>query len=758
MRSLCLGVFALVLVLVPAEGAETPLDESNSWAFAPPPDRFRDDALLDLRFLNETQSGEKGFVRLSKDGNDLVLGDGRPARFWAVGSDAVTFTPEQMDAQSRWLAKLGVNLVRLHVTVCVPKEGSAIDAVNDELIAAVHRVIRACKDNGIYVLISPFYPHFDAPTSWGLEGDPKGALEGMIFYHPGLQAAYRAWTRAFYTRVNPHTGLAIKDDPTVAVLQVLNEDSLFFWTTQGLPKEQRVILGGQFSAWLAEKYGSVAAARAAWGEKTPGQGRDPLDDPEHDRVVVVQTWELTQDARDAGHATRLRDTVEFLARRQRRFYEEMGHYLRMELGCHQLLNASNWRTANDARLKGLERWSYHALDIDAENEYVGSDYQHKGPNDGYRIDAGDYLVNEGVLGKPFELSVNFRQEEGHPFIVTETSWKNPERYQAEGAFLTAAYQSLNGLDAVCWFSVQTPWYELDPRKPFWRVGGWQSTHKWNCAWPMQMGMFPANALIYRKGLIAEGKVVVLENRTMEDLLDRKAPVIDDNEVYGDARQQAELAPGWKPSDHGEVNRAAYLVGPVRSHLGAAASRAEVADLATWRDPGAGVIRSNTGELSWNYRKRLATMNAPAAQGVCGFLEEAGGHFALQDLTIDSSLPYATIQAVAMDGESLARSGRILLQVGTEARLSGWRTEAATFTVGKGSAAYAVEGEKIIAIGGPPWRVANAQGKIVLRNSRLTKAVLLDPNGYAIREIPLTRENSGVALDLPPDSLYLLLTP
>ncbi|MEZ5433294.1 MAG: hypothetical protein R3F31_19460 [Verrucomicrobiales bacterium] len=40
-----------------------------------------------------------------------------------MGSDAVTFTPEQMDAQSRWLAKLGVNLVRLHVTVCVPKEG-----------------------------------------------------------------------------------------------------------------------------------------------------------------------------------------------------------------------------------------------------------------------------------------------------------------------------------------------------------------------------------------------------------------------------------------------------------------------------------------------------------------------------------------------------------------------------------------------------------------------------------------------------------
>ena len=66
--------------------AEPVLDESNSWPFALPDDNFNGDALLDLRYLNETKSGESGFIRLSEDGNDFVLGDGKPIRFWAVGN------------------------------------------------------------------------------------------------------------------------------------------------------------------------------------------------------------------------------------------------------------------------------------------------------------------------------------------------------------------------------------------------------------------------------------------------------------------------------------------------------------------------------------------------------------------------------------------------------------------------------------------------------------------------------------------------
>ena len=737
-----LATAALAAVLCPA--AETVLDESNSWAFELPADPFGDDALLDLRPLNEAKSGQTGFIRKSADGNDFVRGDGAPIRFWAVGTDGHRMTPEEMDLHCRWLAKLGVNLCRLHVTVCVKKEGAAITDVNQEVIDGCHRFVKAAKDNGIYVLISPFYAHFDTPASWGLAGGKQDA-EGLIFFNPKLQAAYKEWTRAFYATENPHTGLPIARDPTVAILQIHNEDSLLFWTQQRIQGPQLELLSRRFGAWLTREHGDLARRLEAYGK-----AREELDDPAKGVAGVMGVWHLTQQA-SGGRALRIRDQLRFFGELQRSFYADMGAYLRDELGCGQLLNATNWRTANDARLKAVERYSYHALDIDAENEYVGSDFQHKGPNQGYRIDPGDYLVNESVLPKPFEMCSNWTQEEGVPFIVTETAWKNPNRYQSEGPFLVAAYQSLNGVDAVCWFSCQTPRYETDPRKTFWRSGDQFSTHKWNHCYPAMMAGFPANALLYRRGDIRQPEPVVVDVRPMDDVWDRVPPRISDNETYGDQRDPPDLQPGWT-APPGQINRVAYLVGPVRSRLGGDPAASRAADLGRWFDPAKGVIRSVTGELMWNYRKELCAMNTPRAQGVTGFLARNGGRFPLGDVTIESGNDYATVNVVSLDGAPIATSAKVLVQVVTVNRLSGYRTKDATFRVGKGEGAYEVKGEQIERIGEPPFRIANTEVTVTVGNPSLVRATVLDINGYKAAEIPV--ENGRVTL--PKNAIHTIL--
>ncbi len=202
----------------PAEGRpaavtpETPLTGANSWAFDAPDDPFSAGALLDLRSLNEAESGRTGFVRLSEDGASFALGDGTPVRFWAVGTDGYRFDPDAMDFHARWLAKRGVNLCRLHVTVAAHQEGDALTDVNDDLIAGCHRFIKSCKDNGIYVLLSPYYGHFAAPKSWNLPGGTP-RMEGLIYVSPQVQDAYKVWTKEFYARVNPHTGLIDRQRP-----------------------------------------------------------------------------------------------------------------------------------------------------------------------------------------------------------------------------------------------------------------------------------------------------------------------------------------------------------------------------------------------------------------------------------------------------------------------------------------------------------------------------------------------------------------
>ncbi len=738
----------LMFLLSPAiASAETPLVGTNSWAFTLPPDSFSDDAVLDLRSLNEQQSGETGFVRLSDDGNRFVRGDGQPIRFWMVGTDAHRFEPADMEQHARWLAKLGVNMVRLHVTICKKSEGSKITDVDEDLIEGVFRLIKAAKDNGIYVLISPFYAHFDAPESWQLPGG-KVDMEGLLFLDPKLQVAYRHWTRELYTRKNPYTGLAIKDDPTVAVLQIHNEDSLLFWTAQKLSEPYRKLLSDHFCDWLIKKYGSVTKAWTAWGNGF--KGNDPLDDIENGHIACLRVYDLTTDGNGA-FAKRQNDTAQFMAEFQRAFYTSMGRYLREELGCKQLLNATNWRTANDSKLKALERYSYHALDIDAENEYVGSDYQHQGADANYRIDPGHYLVNESVLSKPFEMCTNWRQEQGHPFILTETAWKNPNRYQSEGPFLVAAYQSLGGVDGVAWFSCQTPRYETDPLKPFWPVGDQFATHKWNHCYPSMMAGFPANALLFRKGYVKQAEPIVRDFRSLEEIFSRKSPRIDDNEAYGDQRDLPELRPDWKP-DTIEINRVAYLIGPVTTRTGGDPADSHVGELSRYFDPEAGTIRSATGELLWDYRREVCTMNAPKAQGVTGFLGRAGGRFELADVTIESQNEYATINVVSLDHRPIADSQRVLIQVVTENRLTGFETKPATFAIGKGEAAYSVEGEQIVRIGKPPFRIANTLVEVGVKNPQLTEAVVLDINGYSKAKLEVRDGH----ITLPKDAIYVVL--
>ena len=739
--------------------------EDGRWAFAPEPDPFTADALLDLRSLNEKVAGEHGFVTVDAAG-DFRDGAGAPLRFWAVNTGVhegqppagSAHPPRDLDRHVRWLAKLGVNLVRSHQEFYGRKPswngGPLADqlATSDEDIERLWRLIAAAKQQGVYVCSSPYWAAtLNIPASWGIAGKDKQNAQGLLFFNEQLQADYKAWLKKAYATVNPHTGIALKDDPALAIIQLQNEDSLLFWTFGHIDPEQQRVLGRHFATWAGKKYGSAAQALSAWSGARPEDKNAIADDPAGGVLGFYGLWQLTAGAPPAtgGMRKRLDDQLQFLSETMHDFNAQMVTYLRSEVGVKCLINAGNWKTADTGTLNDCERWSSSATDVLAVNRYYGG--IHQGKSSGWAIVPGDRYTAITALADPSDLPVNLKQVVGKPMMITESCWVPPAKYRAEGPALIAAYSSLSGVDAYFWFAFNfTTWTPPISSNGFLKP----SIGKWVSATPDQAGQFPAAALMFRKGYIRRGTPVIHEERPLTDLWQRTPAVINEGTSFDPNRDAGDAAtPSMAAS---ATHPLAFLVGPVEVVYGGDPAKTRVApELATCNDLRHRTVRSNTGELALDYGKRVFTIDAPCAQGVVGFLAEAGGEFTTSTLQVRSKNAYAAVLAVALDGQPLASSKQVLIQVGTDSIPTGWAEKPVQIEVAHSTPR---PGFEITAVGTAPWQISDTHVTLTLRNAGLHTATRLDAGGYAAGTVAVTAATGGVTLELPRDALYTVLTP
>jgi hypothetical protein len=116
-----------------------------------------------------------------------------------------------------------------------------------------------------------------------------------------------------------------------------------------------------------------------------------------------------------------------LARRCATSTAEIARYLREDLGCKQLINAGNWKTADPVLLNDVERWSYTVGDVISVNRYYNG--IHNGPRSGWAWDVGDTFTHATALLDPRGLPLNMKQVAGFPNVVSESGWIAPSKYQ-----------------------------------------------------------------------------------------------------------------------------------------------------------------------------------------------------------------------------------------------------------------------------------------------------------------------------------------
>jgi hypothetical protein len=752
------GLFACLAIAAGAadDSATFRASSAASWPFAYEENVFGDDVVLDLRSLNERQAGEGGFVGRSADGNSFALADGTPLRFWAANVDTGlyygpgevswsqdrdylklarrTFKPEILRQHARWLAKMGVNLVRLHVSLPPKMPGSQITDVNEPVLDEIFRIVAAMKEEGIYTAISPLWPHANFlnvdTRNWGLAGyetpstwDSDTPLWGLVFFSDKLQAAYREWLRALYSRMNPYTGKPLSAEPAVAIIQLVNEDSLLFGTEPGIRPEQRAILAGKFTREMVARHGSLAAAQRHWGDAVL-----PQDTPE---LLQLLTMEEIRAPASPRLEKRIADQLQFYVETMRSFYADTARFLRDELGCRQLINAGNWRTIDDSRMLVAERYTYAANDVVGVNTYFAS--EHRGPQRGYRVNVGDTYRNMSALEEARLFPPLVKQVEGFPTFMSESAWVYPNFYQSEAPLLVAAYGAMSGIDAYAWHTFRAA-PEYDTNILFLQ-------NKWNAAHPALAAGFPAAALIFRRNLVKEARPVSLEHLAPGDLWRREPARFNEASGFDPNRDRESVSAStaWK-------DRAAFLVGPVRVAFdGSGPDSGSLGDLAEGVSVDGQKIRSSTGELVMDRARKILQIDAPQAQGAVGFLRTAGP-IQLGQVRIQSDNDYAHVVVVALDGKPIASSDRLLVQGVTAARPTDWQVE------------IAADGLRTIkSLGHRPWRIERLRARVEVANAGLTAATVLDPMGRRLAAVELTRAPTGVAFDFPDNAFYVILS-
>ncbi|WP_428388322.1 hypothetical protein [Mucisphaera sp.] len=692
-------------------------------AFEPPADNFQPTP-LDLTRLNHNTAGEHGFV--IPQGSDFIYEQsGETVRFWGVNLGVQLNDDASRTYLARRLAKLGVNLARYH--------GPIWDQRADRIdIDKIHNIIlttEALAEEGIYTTLSFYFPlwlrlHEDPRFPGYRQDQPPFAL---LFGNRTFQQQHRDWMRALLTTTSPRTGRTLAENPAVAAIEILNEDSLFFWTFapyDNIPEATTIGLERAFARWLTRKYNNLPAAFDAWSQR-PGEVRG--DNLNQSRVGLYAAGFLTNAgwARNSRNHLRASDQLAFFLDLQTAFYTETTRYLREQLGVRSAIIGTNWGTADDPTLLPIEKLSNTVTGTMDRHAYIGG--RHEGNGASYDLRVDHIYENRSAIGT--EIPAVARPEFASlPHIISEYGYPMPNAYRAESIFFAATYGRASGLDAVIFFSITG----LDWAKQL---------DKFTAFTPAIAGQFPAASLIFRNGYVSEAPIVITESITRNDLLNFHTSQLVRPADLDDLR-----AVGPRPIN--QLNRdtltsIAPLLGRTRILPATEETRLTVADDLKTQTSEPGTITSANRELTTDLNRRLAIVNTPLAQGVCGFLANAGP-VETDHATFQANNHYASIMLVPLDDQPIATSSQLLLQVATEESTFGWQTQ----PTDDGA-------QRITSLGTAPIQFKSIDATLTLKHiSQRFRVTTLDPNGQP----RASRITDTPTIQLDPAALYTLIEP
>ncbi|MBN2506964.1 MAG: hypothetical protein JXQ71_09745 [Verrucomicrobia bacterium] len=662
------------------------LEANDAWPAFPVAWKDKIDAPADVSFLLRAPAGRDGFVRV-RDGH-LVHADGSRFRIWGINVTANGALPPTQAAPTiaAGLAQRGINCVRFHfldrLGALIPRNRPDTRALDPLALERLDRFVFELKQRGIYTDLNLNVYRTYKPGDGVRDAELLGIGKGATYFDERLIELQREYARQLLTHTNACTGRAYREEPAVAVVEFLNENSLVeAWvqnrllgtrrtkaigTWHDIPPSYAEALTRKFNDWLPRRVPPETLARIR-SETGVAAG------------ALVPRLRKEQFAKASSE--RFQTEAAFYMEIESAFYREMAKFLREDLGVRSLL------IANSDHGHGMSGYpltsSMAQLDIVDGHVYWQHPNYTTDPKSGRRTGftlANTPMVDDPQRSTPVQLSRT--AVAGKPYTVSEVNHPFPSEYACEGVPVLAAYAALQDWDGVFWYTLA---HEDATRVPDFALGHFDFAND-----PVKMSQLAAGALLFLRGDVRPAQRTVTRTYSREQVVESLRLPWKEGPYF---------TPGFPlalPLQH--AVRVASFDGPPTG---------------AFETVPAHPIESDTGELAWFAGGKGAgrvIVDTPRSQALVGYLANTGAQ--TRNLRAEIQTPFCALTLNALDNQPVASAGRLLLT--------------ATARVANSGMVWNEKRTSLETWGKAPARIEPVAGRVFLRGLEAARELVAQP--------------------------------
>ena len=607
-------------------------------------------ALVDLSSFLEAPAGKNGHIGI-KDGH-FVTPDGRRFRIWGVnchrgrvlsvagGCAGGRGTPGPVRDQLRAVPFPRFELVREPVRAgpgryarsSIPKQLDTLDCFVAEL-----------KKRGIYTNLNLNVGRVYRKGDGVRDYEYLGMAKVVNYFDEQVQMLHKEYARQLLTHRNPYTGAEYRHEPAVAIVELVNENSIVeaWFSDRLLGKNTQKNPGTwtDITAWYAEE---LTAKYNQWLKETLSAEElselRKMAGVAEDQPIPRLTKSQFKDA----PAKRFHTEAAFYMHLEHDYFGGMYKYLKDDLGVKALVAGTSDHNHYNSGYPLLASTSQCDI-IDGHVYWQHPNYiaDPKTGKQGFTI-GNTPMVDDPANSTIVQLSRS--PVAGKPYTVSEINHPFPNEYACEGFGILAAYAAFQDWDGVFFYTfehkVPSEWTAKMP------------SHFEVRPDPVKMMNIAAGACLFLRGDVQPAKETIYRS----------------------------YSPAGGPREHPAAFLPAAVLHPrLRSGHGPDArdpnSRASThsARSPTRRGRTGATFLSDTGELAWHHgqkRQGLVTVETDRSQALIGFVQHADKP--LKNLAATVENEFCSIVLTSLDDKPIAQTDRLLLVATARAANTGMK--------------------------------------------------------------------------------------